>query len=313
MSSIALNRENFVGPWAGLPVAWTDDEKFDEATYRTDVRTMCDLGVPGVYTAGTTGEFYAMEFDEWQAVTRVTIEECKARKMPVMIGCSSTYTLGAARRAAFAAERGADAIQVALPFWMEVEDGQVVPFFEEVSKAFGGLPLSIYETLRAKKALTVEQHRAIKRAVPNYLMVKANSGTVGCTPEGCEALSEFVNVFVGEKTWARLGPKGAIGCCSSIVYWNPKVILKLWAQVQKKNWPAVQQTCEKLGAVLEFYQRSFDGRGLLDSAGDRLGGLAAGCLKTSLHCRGPYLSATEEDIQTLRKGYKEHFPELLEL
>ena len=34
------------GPWAGLPVAWTDDDRFDEATYRHDVARCCEAGVP---------------------------------------------------------------------------------------------------------------------------------------------------------------------------------------------------------------------------------------------------------------------------
>ena len=156
-----------------------------------------------------------MEFDEFKAVTRATVEECHARGKPAMIGCTSTYNLGAARRAAYAAEVGADAIQVALPFWMEIGDAQIVPFFKEVAEASGGLPLSVYETTRAKKALTLDQHRAIKDAVPSYLVVKANGGTVGCTPEGCRALSEFVNVFVGEDKFARFGRLGAKGGCSS--------------------------------------------------------------------------------------------------
>jgi 4-hydroxy-tetrahydrodipicolinate synthase len=145
-----LTRETLTGPWAGLPVAWTDDDHFDEDTYRSDIARCSKAGVPGVYTGGTTGEFYAMEMDEFRAVARATAEEGHAHNKPVIIGCSSTYTLGAARRAAFAAEIGADAIQVTLPFWMEVADAQVVPFFREVSRAAGGLPLSIYETLRCK-------------------------------------------------------------------------------------------------------------------------------------------------------------------
>ncbi|MBN2290854.1 MAG: dihydrodipicolinate synthase family protein, partial [Pirellulales bacterium] len=153
-----LTRETFIGPWAGLPVAWTDDDRFDEATYRTDVVRCCRAGVPGVYTGGTTGEFYAMEFDEFQAVARATVEECHAHGKPAMIGCSSTYTLGAVRRAAYAAELGADAVQVALPFWMEIDDRDVVPFFKQVADASGGLPLSVYDTARAKKTPSIEQH-----------------------------------------------------------------------------------------------------------------------------------------------------------
>ena len=53
---------------------------------------------------------------------------------------------------------------------MEIGEGQIVPFFKEVARAAGGLPLSIYETTRAKKTLSIDQHRAVKDAVPNYLV-----------------------------------------------------------------------------------------------------------------------------------------------
>ena len=158
-----LTRDTFIGPWAGLPVAWTDDDRFDETAYRTDVARCCQAGVPGVYSGGTTGEFYAMEFDEFKAVTRAIVEESHAQGKPAMTGCTSTYTLGAVRRAAYAAEVGADAIQVTLPYWMEIGDRQIVPFFQEVVKASGGLPLSIYETMRAKKAITVSNNTVRSR------------------------------------------------------------------------------------------------------------------------------------------------------
>ena len=112
-----------------------------------------------------------MEFDEFQAVTRAIIEEGHKHNKPVMIGCSSTYTLGVIRRAKYAAEMGADVIQIALPFWMEVPDDQVVPFFRVVSEAVPNMAISIYETTRAKKALTLEQHKAIHEEVPAVIMV----------------------------------------------------------------------------------------------------------------------------------------------
>ena len=306
-----LTRKTFTGPWAGLPVAWTDDDQFDEKTYRIDVGHCCEAGVPGVYTAGITGEFYAMEFDEFKAVSRATVEECHARNKPAMIGCTSTYNLGAARRAAYAAEIGADAIQVALPFWMEIGDAQILPFFKEVVGASGGLPLSIYETTRAKKVLTLDQHRAIKDAVPSYMVVKANANTVGATPEGCQALSELVNVFVGEHKFAELGRVGAKGGCSSLVYWNPRVILTLWRQVERQDWASADATCRRILELFNFSEQAFGTRGFTDTAEDRLGGVASGFLKCSLRSRGPYPHATPDDAAILRRWYQEHFPEML--
>lgn len=308
-----LTRETFVGPWAGLPVAWTDQDEFDEDTYRGDVARCCEAGVPGVYTGGTTGEFYAMELGELKAVARATVEVCQQRDTPAMIGCSSTYTLGACRRAAYAAKIGADAIQVALPFWMEVDDAQIVPFFKEVANAWGGGPLSVYETTRSKKALTIEQHRAIKEAVPGYLMVKANAGTVGTTEEGCAALSEFVNVFVGENLWATLGPVGAVGCCSAMVYWNPRVDLVLWEKLRSRDWDALKGMCERVDKLLAFLGEEFEPKGFTDTAYDRTGARASDFLKTSLRSRGPYPATTEDDLETWRAWYREHFPEMLQL
>jgi len=194
---------------------------------------------------------------------------------------------------------------------MEVADKEVTPFFREVSRASGGLPLSIYETRRCKKSLTLDQHRAIKDAVPGYIMVKANESTLGSTPLGCAQLSEFTNVFVGENLWGPLGPHGARGGCSSVVYWNPSFILPLWQEAEQRNWAAVNVGCAKLQALFEFLE-TFSPKGFTDSAFDRLGGVASGFLKTSLRCRGPYPSPTQEDVKILRQWYREKFPEMLE-
>lgn len=310
---VTLDRDSFVGPWAGLPVAWSEEDSFDEETFRHDVESCCAAGIPGVYSGGTTGEFYAMEREEFEQVTRTMVEACHAHQRPAMVGCTATYTRGAVLRARWAAEIGADAIQVALPFWMEVAEEEVVPFFRAVSQAAGSRPLSIYDTRRAKKTLTLAQHQAIKEAVPNYMMVKANAGTLGATEEGCEALSTIVNVFVGEQSWARLGPRGARGCCSAMVYWNPRVVLDLWASLRDRNWDALAANDDRLAALGQFLTANYGVRGFTDTAFDRMGGRASGFLKTSLRSRGPYVSATREDVERLRHWYEEHYPEMLQL
>ena len=308
-----LTRETFVGPWAGLPTAWDEVGGLDEKAFRAAVAKCCEAGMPGVYTGGTTGEFYAMELEEFKAVARAAVEECHARGKPAMVGCTATSTRGAAIRAGFAAELGADAVQVALPFWMEVPDAEVVPFFKAVSEASGGLPLSIYETLRAKKALSLDLHRAIKDAVPNYLMVKANAGTLGCTPEGCEALSEFVNVFVQERKWDVLGPRGARGCCSAMVYWNPRITLALWALLDAQRWGDLEEALRPVIALHEFLGTHFGAKGFTDTAYDHMCGVATGFLPMSIRSRGPYRSATEEDVREFRAWCEENFPQMLEV
>lgn len=308
-----LTRENFRGPWAGLPVAWSSDDRFDEAAYRRDVEACCKAGMPGVYTGGTSGEFYAQDFDEFKAVTAATVDACKRHQMPTMIGCTSTFTRGVTRRAAYAAECGAQAIQVAMPFWMEIADSQVVPFFREAAAAAPGLALSVYETRRSKKVLTLDQHKRIKDAVPSYLMVKSNEATLGNSAEGCRQLTEFVNVFTGEDRWAELGQAGVLGSCSSLVYWSPPFILGYWREVMAKNWPAVAAAGADLQALFDFFGAKFGDRDFTDSAIDRLGGTATGFLSAGLRTRAPYPSATPEDAAVIREWMKQNCPNMLKL
>ena len=312
-ASDTLNRDSLVGPWAGPPVPWTDEDFLDEEILRADVARICQAGVPGLFCGGTTGEFYAMEMEEFRRVSLAFVEECQSWSKPAMVGCTSTYTLGAVQRAAWAGEIGASAIFVALPYWLEVGEEYVVPFFFEVARASGNLPLCIYETRRAKKALTLAQHHAIKEAVPSYLMVAANHDTIGTQPAGCEALTPFVNVFVAEPRWAELCPAGAAGGCSSFVYWNPRVILGLWEKVRSRDWEAVSASAPKIQALNDYVSANFVANGLTETAIDRIGSRASGFLATSLRCRGPYPSATNDDVEQLRRWYGQHFPEMLEL
>lgn len=308
-----LTSEEMTGVWAGLPVAWDSNLQFDEDIYRADVERTCKSGVSGVYTAGTTGEFYAMEFDEWQTITKATVEECKRNGTPVMIGVTSTYTLGAVRRATYAAEVGADAIQVALPFWMELDDRHVVPFFKTVSDAAPELALTIYETMRAKKSLTADQHRAIKGVAGSYLAVKSNALTIGCTPNGCQELSEFVNVWVGEKEWSRLGPYGATGCASALVYMNPRVILQMLAMLRQKRWDELKPWTDLVNKLISQGLAPFVEKGFTDTAFDHMMGVATGFLSMNVRSRGTYTSATDEDVQQLHTWMKINTPQLLNL
>ncbi|HRU94413.1 MAG TPA: hypothetical protein P5195_04175, partial [Anaerolineae bacterium] len=161
---------------------------------------------------------------------------------------------------------------------------------------------------------TLAQHREIKKAVPAYLNVKAGDGTLGHTKDGCAALSEIVNVFVSEALWAEMGPFGAIGCASALVYMNPRVILRMWERLRTKNWPELEKECAKLKRYYNEVIIPLDSKGYTDSAYDRLQGRACGFLKTSLWSRGgPYRSASEEDVQMARAWLKNNWPEFLDL
>ena len=208
---------------------------------------------------------------------------------------------------------GADAIQLAVPFWMEVDDRDVVKFYRDVVSVCPDLTMTIYDILRSKKHLTADMHRAIAEATGTYMAVKCGSGTVGITPEGCAQLSEFVNVWVGEGNWSELGPAGAIGAASALVYMNPRVILDMFRLLRQKKWDELAKVHHLVHRLHTEGRAPFTARGFTDTEYDHLLGRVAGFLKLHPRSRGPYVSATEEDIEELHTWMERNVPELLRL
>ena len=155
------------------------------------------------------------------------------------------------------------------------------------------------------------QHRAVKQAVPTYLMVKATPGTVGVTAAGCAALSSFINVFTDETEWPYLGAHGVAGACSARVYWFPEMVLHLWGLLQRREWEALRRAAQPLQELLAWLEPHFAQKGFTDTAYDRAGTIATGFLKTSLRNRRPYPSATPQDIAEIREWMRRHYPEML--
>src|SRR4051812_34184573 len=91
------------GIWAGVPMSWDGRDHFDEDGYRANVETMCRAGVHGVYTTGSTGEFYAVEWDEFRRMVDIQAEVCGRYKVPLQIGCCADSTRKALRLIEYAA------------------------------------------------------------------------------------------------------------------------------------------------------------------------------------------------------------------
>lgn len=307
-----LTRDELTGPWVALPVAWDDDDRFDDGAYRRCLENCCAAGLPGVVTGTTIGEFYALELDEFATVVGATIDECRRHDQPVIVGCSATSTAGVVRRARLAASAGAAAIEVVLPYWLELATDQVIPFFQKLAAAADGVPILYTETARAKKVLTVREHQELVEAVPSYLGLVADTDTVGTTPAGCQTLSRMVTVFADEELWSMLGPKGVRGSISLLAAWNPVYIRRLWDMFGREDWIGLGIARSRLRTLTKFLENEFRSRGLTDTAVARIGAHATGFITPGLRSRGPYRRATDGDVATLRQWLEKNFTDLLD-
>ncbi len=304
-----LTAQTLKGMWAGLPVPWSDRDELDLGALRENVRRVCRVGVHGVYTHGTTGEFYAQTVDEWKIVARAMREESRSLGIPNQVGCTALWTGEVIRRVAFAQEIGADAVQIAFPFWMPVTDDQAVRFLREVTTAVPSMPVVIYNTERSKKPMTVE---LLKRTLDAQIPV------IGCkgvrSVEELEAFLEVapsMKVFVGESDLASYWPYGARGCYSSLVYVCPRLVLRYFRLCEEGSKEA-QSIENSLKRPMAEYVWPRWQKGLFDSALDRIFVTLTGFLTGSLLLsRPPYDSPTLRDVEECRDWCAVHFPEFL--
>ena len=147
-----LSRATLKGVWCALIVPWTARDEVDGRRMIKEVRGYGGTGVNGVYTGGTTGEFYAQDDATFEKITQIVCDEAHAISLPVQIGVSALSTRTVRRRIRVALRAKADALQIALPFWLELKDDEVKRFVSEVVDEAGKTPIvAAVETTAARK------------------------------------------------------------------------------------------------------------------------------------------------------------------
>src|SRR5574340_774243 len=124
-----LKAKDIYGIWAGVTMAGDARFRFDEEAYAKNIQRTIKAKVNGIYTTGSTGEFYAIDGDEFKRMVDIQAELCGKAKMPLQIGCCADATHKTIRLLEYAADQKAvGAAQVNLPYWMELSDKEVVQF-----------------------------------------------------------------------------------------------------------------------------------------------------------------------------------------
>ena len=107
---------------------------------------LCDdlikSGVHGLTPLGSTGEFAYLDRQQRTAVAQVTIEAAQ-RRVPVIVGVSSTSTADAVAQARSYQQLGADGILAILEAYFPLTDRQVESYFRAIADAVD-IPVVIY-------------------------------------------------------------------------------------------------------------------------------------------------------------------------
>ena len=309
-----LDSRNFKGIWAGPPIFWDEAFRLDEETTAENFRRICRIPPHGIYILGSTGEFYALNFEEFKQLTDLFVQAVSPFQIPTQVGCGATSTGEIIRRMEYAWDKGTHGVQVTLPYWSELSDREVLHFFQELHHACPDTPIIHYNIPRAKRFLTGQDYRRILEVCPNLIGTKFTyAGSHFHALQESIKMTPQLAYFAGENLLASVMQLGAKGSCSALIYVIPQVVLKLYEKAEQGAWneamPLQQKIADFLSDSFRFWEEH--GMGTFDPVVDTGMSLASGFLKGHPRVRSPYIGWTEEEVGKYRKWLEEHYGHLL--
>jgi 4-hydroxy-tetrahydrodipicolinate synthase len=314
MKHARLTAETLKGVWAGVTLSWNEDYSLDEASFRENLSRLCASKVHGIYTTGSTGEFYAVDFSEFRLIVDIVREVVAPSGIPVQIGCCADDTRDVQRQIEYAARSGADGVQIVVPYWMELTDTEMIEYFRAVATVAPELPLIHYNIPRAKRFLTAVDYRRILEAAPNLIGVKFTfAGAHFGQLQQALQITPALSYFVGEDLLVSAMQLGARGSYSSMVCTNPSFMQELFAHAEAKEWDKAITKQWRLAHFFRELEVLMDELTLggIDPVADKGLAVASGYFTGHQRTRPPYIGWSDNGIIRVRAWLKEHYPEFL--
>lgn len=117
--------------------------ELDLDSYRSYVRELLQHPIHGIIINGTTGESPTVTWEEVVELFRVTREENKERRIPLILGTGTNNTASAVKRTEMAGELGADAVLVVTPYYNRPSQEGLYQHFKKVAET--GMPMIVYD------------------------------------------------------------------------------------------------------------------------------------------------------------------------
>src|SRR5687767_2555440 len=159
-----LKSHEIFGNWATLLLPIDEHDQIDYKELEQEIDLLISMGVNGIYSNGTAGEFYNQTEEEFDSVSSILAEKCNNAGMPFQIGCSHmspVITLERLRRV-IALKPGA--VQVILPDWFPPVMEEIIDFLKRIQDQAGSIGIILYNPPHAKYKLVPEDFEKIKQA-----------------------------------------------------------------------------------------------------------------------------------------------------
>ena len=217
----------------------------DEDSLRAFVDWQIAEGSNALVPCGTTGESATLSRDEHRLVVATTVEVARGR-VPVIAGCGSYSTAAAIELVRTAAEAGADAALVVVPYYNKPSQAGLAAHFTAIADA-SPLPIVVYNVpSRTVADISVETLAEVSKH-PRIVGVKdatGNLGRVSAQRLGCGA--DFCQLSGNDDMALGFNAMGGVGCISVTANVAPKLCSEFQKATLEGRWPDALELQDRL-------------------------------------------------------------------
>jgi 4-hydroxy-tetrahydrodipicolinate synthase len=233
-----------VTPFAGGRVA--------EDTFAEFVEWQIAEGSNALVPCGTTGESATLNRDEHRQVIARAVQVANGR-VPVIAGCGSYSTKAAIELVRAAAEVGADAVLVVVPYYNKPSQAGLAAHFTAVADA-SPLPVIVYNVpSRTVADISVETLAKISRH-PKIVGIKDATGNLArASAQRLACGEDFCQLSGNDDMALGFNAMGGVGCISVTANVAPKLCSEFQKAMREGRWDealALQDRLYPLHAAL---------------------------------------------------------------
>ena len=216
-----------VTPFSGNCVA--------EDSLREFIEWQIAEGSNALVPCGTTGEVATLTSDEHRQVIATTVEAAKGR-VPVIAGCGTYSTAASIERVQAAADLGADAALVVVPYYNKPSQAGLAAHFTAIADT-SPLPIVVYNVpSRTVADISVETLAAIARH-PKIVAVKDATGNLArVTAQRLACGKDFCQLSGNDDMALGFSAMGGIGCISVTANVTPRLCSDFQKAMREGRW-----------------------------------------------------------------------------
>ncbi|MGA2241387.1 MAG: 4-hydroxy-tetrahydrodipicolinate synthase [Verrucomicrobiota bacterium] len=224
-------------------------ERVDESGLRNVIEHVLCGGVHGVFVAGSTGEFYGLDYDEKKRATEITVNQVKGR-VPVYVGASAITTRECIKLSKMAEEAGAQAVTILTPMFISPSEEELYKHFRTIAESTA-LPVLVYNN-PDRTGINMSANLIERLAeIPNLVGAKESSGDLTLTSEYIRRTrSKGFKILAGRDTMilATLvyGGVGAVAATSNMA---PALVVEIYNKFKAGDIPGALEAQYKLAPL----------------------------------------------------------------